>query len=371
MENFYTVMKPLCTFGNFLGFFHFSFDSDVRKGNLVFNKIDLLQNIAAIGVLCIIMIANIIQYDLYLYEKDFFEYRVWSWMIYFAIPSILLMIVFQMTKNKKIKKFFNVMASCDEKIYNLNLIIDHRKHKKVVVWLSLLSIFTPVINYIKVLSGDDLEFNTIVQEFFYAYYMLYECFIFIQFIIPTYLIRERFKVLQCFLKKTNINDKSPNIKIFTDIFHELCDSIERINVIYAIHLIPILLLMIISDIFCIYAIARHLILNKTTSDTMISVNSFYFITHSIMKSAIAHIGHTTTLEGEEVRTLVAKITNDAPCKDLSTSIFHNILIQFQTRNLKMKNIFFNVDWRVVLATTSTIVTYLVITCQFQSPSLSN
>jgi hypothetical protein len=178
-----------------------------------------------------------------------------------------------------------------------------------------------------------------------------------------------------FSSHINFNDKIPNMKLFADTFHDLCDAIEKINSIYAVHLTPTLLLMLITDIFSIYAIARHWMLKKETSETLfsvwvlshlfylttlinqspipqISVNSFYFMTHFAMKSLIAHVGLTTTSSGEDVRTLVAKITNDAPpCRgaDLSTSIFHNILVQLKTRNLKLKNIFFLIDWGIVLA----------------------
>jgi hypothetical protein len=199
MENFYTTVRPFCKLGNFLGFFPFSFDGDVRKGNLIIKKVNLLQMAIAIAFLILMMVANSVQYKMSLINRDFFEYGVWSWVMSFSLPSLLIILVMQMTMHKKIKKFFAHMHACDEKFYKLGIMIDHARHRIVIILLSLLTVFVTVFNYSQIVLAQSLEVEALIQEFFFACYLLYECFIFSQFIIMAYLVRERFKCLQSYL----------------------------------------------------------------------------------------------------------------------------------------------------------------------------
>jgi hypothetical protein len=202
MENFYTTIQPLCVFGNILGFFSFSFEGETRKGHLVVKKLTVFQIALAIFTLCTVMIVNAIQYKTDLVERDFFEYRVWSWVLIFNLPTVLILIIIQMARHKRIKEFFVEMHACDQKISKLNILIDHARQKKVIIGLLSVSVFGTVAHYLHVLlrGRHTLDVSTVIQEFFYAYYLLYECFMLFQLTIYSFIIRERFKILQNYLK---------------------------------------------------------------------------------------------------------------------------------------------------------------------------
>jgi hypothetical protein len=128
-------------------------------------------------------------------------------------------------------------------------------------------------------------------------------------------------------------------------------------------------------------VSQILIIDHILENFVIVVSTFYVTLHIFLKSFIAHFGATLTIEAEEVKIVLSKLSNSF--KD--PLMYHEMLVQVQTRDLRVQNIFFVIDWKFVLTvriivfksqliesnfflqTTSTIVTYLVITCQFQTP----
>lgn len=64
--------------------------------------------------------------------------------------------------------------------------------------------------------------------------------------------------------------------------------------------------------------------------------------------AVIHVSHTTTKQGEKT----SKILNEALLQTELTEAqkidFIFLMIQIQTRNLKLQNIFFSIDWNVLL-----------------------
>lgn len=160
-----------------------------------------------------------------------------------------------------------------------------------------------------------------------------------------------------YYRDNNCNGKISNLKLFAEVYHDLCDALDKINSVFTVHLITMLLSMLIIDIFTAYGFARHLFWNisENSKEVIIFSNSFYLIFHLMLKSSISDIGHTTRAAGEGVRTMVAKVTNDQPNKSEMRLHFHDILIQFQTRNLKLRNIFFVIDWNIVLAVSKIIM----------------
>lgn len=145
------------------------------------------------------------------------------------------------------------------------------------------------------------------------------------------------------------NDKFLNLTMFSDIFHTLCDIIEMINTIFSPILIPTMLAMLVIDIFGAYGIAQNIFLNEKSSEMLILTNSFYFIMHFFLKVSIAHIGCTTSHAAEMIKITVAKKTNELPPKEIFRSFYHQMLLQFQARNVKLQNSFFIVDWNIILA----------------------
>jgi hypothetical protein len=205
MDNFYTSIKPFCIFANYMGFFPFSFDGPARKGFLKIKKINVLQIVL---VLIILTTATVGNFVLYVYTYDptlsFFRYSVWTWLMVFADPIIFLQFFIQLKKQHEIRSFLKLMHDIDLRFMSLGLQVDHKSHRKFVRNLSISIMFLPCMNYIIPVLGSyyygQISSNTFAQEFFYFVYVSVECFIFTQFVVFTYLLRERFKLLSKLLR---------------------------------------------------------------------------------------------------------------------------------------------------------------------------
>lgn len=122
-----------------------------------------------------------------------------------------------------------------------------------------------------------------------------------------------------------------------------------INSLFAVHLIPILFAMLLIDVFGIYDITGNLFFtNEVYVVHLYYTAGLYHVIHFMLRIIIAHYGYTATAEGERIKTMMSKITNNSPNKSQLRVINHDILIQFQTRNLKLRNIFFDVNWNIVV-----------------------
>lgn len=204
MENFFTSSEPFFLLARSMGFIPYSFDGLSRKGNLKITKLNILQVFIAMSILFFVAIANFIHYRFYLRGMDFFEYSIWSWLLMFSYPLIFFQFIFQMFKMKDIKKLCNSIDECDRKLNILYLKVDHKKHRKFIKYLTLIVICLPSLNYAQTMIFcqyfNILSSDTLIQEFFYSIHLIFENFIFAQFIVLVYHVRERFLLLSKALK---------------------------------------------------------------------------------------------------------------------------------------------------------------------------
>ncbi|KAG5679297.1 hypothetical protein PVAND_008875 [Polypedilum vanderplanki] len=216
-----------------------------------------------------------------------------------------------------------------------------------------------------------------------------------QICIIGYSIRERFAALNCLIKYERgvvitVYEKTFDSKLFVQIFHQLSDLIHHVNSIFTFHSVPLTLNMLLIDIFGFYGIVRDssIVASKSTNDLdfvfffnsdykdysvafriyTISSNFFYSLMQFMLKVFAAHVGHTLACEIEKTKVIMAKYMNDKSTQHPIRFRFLSALMQFETRkNLHLQNSFFIIDWNIVLTTTTTTITFLIITCQFVSP----
>lgn len=154
------------------------------------------------------------------------------------------------------------------------------------------------------------------------------------------------------------------MKTFTELFHNLCEAIEGVNKNFTPHLSPIIIFMLVIDIFGFYSILReffallkfnekHIESSDSHDDDphyygyiyLILSNVFYSAVQIIFKAWAASIGHTTTSEAEKTKVLLAKSMNRM---SFGGNVAYTALLQCQTRNLKLQNQFFSINWNIVL-----------------------
>lgn len=207
MDNFYSTVKPFCVLSKCLGFFPLSIeveDEATKIGNTEGKICNLLITFLTVLVFIFIIIANIVHYKTFMNETDFFEFIIWSWLLIFMLPTVLLAFIIQMCKLGEIKELFELMNRSDMKLKKLQMHIDNKRQRKFVTILTILTLLIPSVNYSQMIlvnvNYSTMEFHTLVHECFFSFFLLFECFLSCQFIIPTFLVRERFKTLQDYLR---------------------------------------------------------------------------------------------------------------------------------------------------------------------------
>jgi hypothetical protein len=378
----YSSFYPFCIFARFLGFFPFGFEGATKNGRLQLTFCSIFFTLLGVAILSMATTAQFsMSYHFVIAQSNFFETTIWTYFLSFVFPIIFLQLFIQTYRANRLKEFIHFVHEVDLKFQDLNVNINHFQQRRRVISFIISMVCVLLARYSSSLlihlqlDGDFFIFS----ESLYAAYLLYECFFALQFVVPTYLIRERFKELRKMLRcnKENFNGKLFNFNAFAEIFHDLCDCLRMINSNYTYHLIPVLLETLVLDIFGIYGTISYTITRHNY--TQLFVTTVYIFLHFILKCSVAHFGSSITVEAEDVIAEMGKIINKLPPNNVARFNFYNLLKQFKTRNLKMQSFFLTANWNIVLAvsnlillsilsalikfqqTTSTIVTYLVIT----------
>lgn len=196
MENFYTAIEPFCIISKFLGFLPLSFEGPIRKGILKTKNFDLISSAIWIVILMTISIqaCDIASKS----SQNFFRAQVWSWILMTGAMSIVVVnFVYQMIKLKKIVNFFHHLHSCDLKLYTLNAQVNHKRDKIFIAMISISALFCPMFYYIfMIIAAYLLNQNLgLIWNLMYDVYLMYKCYLFVQFITAAYAVRERLKAL--------------------------------------------------------------------------------------------------------------------------------------------------------------------------------
>jgi hypothetical protein len=104
--------------------------------------------------------------------------------------------------------------------------------------------------------------------------------------------------------------------------------------------------MLFVDIFGMYSFLQSFpLLHNIFYNIMIA---YYISKHFILRISIAYIGATATREPERLIEMIAKLINKlSPIHPLRYSLCDSMM-QFQTRNLKLKAMFLTVNWNILL-----------------------
>ena len=132
--------------------------------------------------------------------------------------------------------------------------------------------------------------------------------------------------------------------MFADIYHDLCDALDSINLIFTPHLIPTTLIMLILDIFSCYTIARDIFTDDSWSYISMFMNSYYVLTHFLGIAIVSFAGNSTTRQAEKIGFHYNKCVNDFL---LAKPVSNIIQIQLQSRKLILKNGFFEINWNIL------------------------
>lgn len=189
-------MKPFCLFSQILGFFPLSFDGPARKGFFKTKIINVLMVIVSQGTI-IIFAYQAIDAGIKGSNDNLLSARVWSWILICGLLTTLLHFLFQMTKLKKIVKFYHQIHRLDIKLYAINAQVDHKKSKKFIIATSSSMIMLPLCQFISISISAHFLYAKfgILWNLMWNTYLMCKCYTFVQFITAAYAVHERMKAL--------------------------------------------------------------------------------------------------------------------------------------------------------------------------------
>jgi 7tm Chemosensory receptor len=141
-----------------------------------------------------------------------------------------------------------------------------------------------------------------------------------------------------------------NVKVFSELYFELCDAIDLVNSAFTFNLSFAMLTFLAVEIFGCYGVLREFISREKNLLIFLSLaNSVWVSVQYSIKALMAHAGSSTTKEAETSLILVTKLTASLDSVNPLKAELLSLLIQMRTFDKKFKNIFFNIDWRIILS----------------------
>lgn len=228
----------------------------------------------------------------------------------------------------------------------------------------------PTADFILYQSETKLIFSHIFQLFFNYFYVA-------QFALAALALRERFKLLNNYLRFVIIHwclnsfqnyfysfslstkipnrnfvmagSKTLNSTLFIKLYNDLCDAIGLINSTFTNHLIFVMINFLSMNVFLAYTALREYFTQSKTAQFDIAVNGFWITISYSIKIFLAYVGSSTTNEAERTAEVIAKATGAMTNNDDLKASLNSFLIQMRFRNKNLENVFFKIDWKLILA----------------------
>lgn len=208
MDSCYAEIEPFFKISKNFGLFPMSFEGPIGKGSLKFTKLSILRTIVAFGLLLFMIGMIIVNHFIYQSDKQpFLGSMIWSWFLLLAFPSLIIQLIFQIYQTNGTKDFVHFMGEIDRKLYGLYLKINHQKHRKFILRVTVVIFGVILFRFLASLVLFSLRggyYTTggkmITQEAGFTAVLFFECYFSLQFIFPTYQIRERFILLRNLLR---------------------------------------------------------------------------------------------------------------------------------------------------------------------------
>lgn len=238
--------------------------------------------------------------------------------------------------------------------------MDHAKHRKFAIKISILCLLPMAWIPLPILVFFTSFKTSRPMMFSSIYQLLHNLFYVCQFSCATLALKARFTILNNYLE-TFITSSSFNVKtvaarqeivdlrLFSELYSKLCDILQSLNSIFTLHLVIVMLNFMTIEIFGGYGIIREVLLPKRNAMNMIA--SFVWISsHFPIKFFMAYSGSSTTAEAEKALVLITKIIISTGDHNTQYKNALNIsLHQLQIREKRLSNIFFNIDYNIILA----------------------
>lgn len=143
------------------------------------------------------------------------------------------------------------------------------------------------------------------------------------------------------------------MKIFSDLFNDLCDLIELVNSTFTNQLIIVVMSLLLTDVFAVYGVMREFQAKNDRFFFFLISNTAWAIIQYSIKAFMAHCGQTATSEAEKSVVLVTKAIAAVDRDSNLQNDLNSLLIRMKFREKIFRNVFFTINFQLILTVNST------------------
>lgn len=166
-------------------------------------------------------------------------------------------------------------------------------------------------------------------------------------------------------KESKAIDKRLVINDLITLHDQLSDGILIINSTCTFQMIPVLTICMSEGIFSLHRVVKQYFVETQHFWTLLFNNLFFFTSYWITISFMLRVSSKITNAIKRISVIVSKVLINSE----EESIIRKLELftqQIQQREKVVRNDFFIIDWSLMFTMLTSLITMLIITCQFQS-----
>lgn len=149
-----------------------------------------------------------------------------------------------------------------------------------------------------------------------------------------------------------------NMRLFSELYNDLCDTVELVNNTFTFQLIIVMMSILLIDIFAAYGALREFMSNSNERlKFLIIANSTWIAIQYLMKVFMACSGSRTTSEATKSLVHLTRLIEATESSNPMKLEMNFLLIQMKCRNKNFQNVFFNINWHLILAVILVLTIY--------------
>lgn len=139
-----------------------------------------------------------------------------------------------------------------------------------------------------------------------------------------------------------------NIKSFSKVHKDLCEAFDLLNSLFTFHLIPIVIITLVIEIFAAYGALNEFMTPSLHTRFILLSNLSWLMIPLIMQITIAVFGSLLSKKAKTTSIIISDILQELDLEIDVAMKLQNFLVRNQCRNFDVHNDFFNADWKLLI-----------------------
>ncbi|KAG5671199.1 hypothetical protein PVAND_001410 [Polypedilum vanderplanki] len=190
--------------------------------------------------------------------------------------------------------------------------------------------------------------------------------IILQFSSAAIAVRDRVKSLHNKISKKSCLHNY-EIDLIIEIYEKLFDTLTLINDNLAFQIIPIIAYILIATVLTLYNITRLFLLESILKFVFLLPNFFWISSHAALFIILIHSSVSTMKVIDKIYKIAYEIVKSQKAFNVaSEKQFSKFVKLVRRNNFKLRTAFFDIDLKLLMQCIAASITFIVITCQFET-----